>query len=66
MATLRTFGLAGSSVEQSICEESQYLREAMEKEPGEQRPQNKKQTFTEYAVTEDFSPQESLLIPCPC
>ncbi|XP_030290319.1 cytochrome P450 2J2-like [Sparus aurata] len=35
MATLRTFGLARSSMEQSICEESQHLQEAMEKEKGE-------------------------------
>ncbi|XP_029002913.1 cytochrome P450 2J6-like isoform X1 [Betta splendens] len=32
MATLRTFGLAKSSTEQSICEESRHLQEAMEKE----------------------------------
>ncbi|XP_054459002.1 uncharacterized protein LOC129094767 [Anoplopoma fimbria] len=35
MATLRTFGLAKSSMEQSICEESLHLQEAMEKEKGE-------------------------------
>ncbi|XP_044056766.1 cytochrome P450 2J2-like [Siniperca chuatsi] len=35
MATLRTFGLAKSSMEQSICEESRHLQEAMEKENGE-------------------------------
>lgn len=34
MATLRTFGLANSSMEQSICEESRHLQEAMEKEKG--------------------------------
>uniref|UniRef100_A0A3P8ST11 Cytochrome P450, family 2, subfamily N, polypeptide 13 n=1 Tax=Amphiprion percula TaxID=161767 RepID=A0A3P8ST11_AMPPE len=35
MTTLRTFGLAKSSVEQSICDESQHLQEAMEEEEGE-------------------------------
>lgn len=35
MAMLRTFGLAKSSMEQSICEESHHLQEAMEKEKGE-------------------------------
>ncbi|XP_062280654.1 cytochrome P450 2J1-like [Scomber scombrus] len=35
MATLRTFGLAKSSIEQSICEESRHLQEVMEKERGE-------------------------------
>ncbi|XP_047442830.1 uncharacterized protein LOC125009170 [Mugil cephalus] len=35
MATLRTFGLAKSSMEQSICDESRHLQEAMEKEKGE-------------------------------
>ncbi|XP_019936551.1 cytochrome P450 2J2-like isoform X1 [Paralichthys olivaceus] len=35
MAMLRTFGLAKSSTERSICEESQHLQEAMEKEKGE-------------------------------
>ncbi|XP_068599297.1 cytochrome P450 2J6-like [Brachionichthys hirsutus] len=35
MSTLRTFGLAKSSMEQSICEESDYLQEAMEKRKGE-------------------------------
>ncbi|XP_068174781.1 cytochrome P450 2J4-like [Antennarius striatus] len=35
MTMLRTFGLAKSSMEQSICEESHYLQEAMEKEKGE-------------------------------
>ncbi|XP_035508739.1 cytochrome P450 2J2-like [Morone saxatilis] len=35
MAMLRTFGLAKSSIEQSICEESHHLQEAMEKEKGE-------------------------------
>ncbi|XP_067453519.1 cytochrome P450 2J2-like [Thunnus thynnus] len=35
MATLRTFGLAKSTIEQSICEESRHLQEAMEKEKGE-------------------------------
>uniref|UniRef100_A0A3B4WYR2 Cytochrome P450, family 2, subfamily N, polypeptide 13 n=1 Tax=Seriola lalandi dorsalis TaxID=1841481 RepID=A0A3B4WYR2_SERLL len=35
MAMLRTFGLAKSSMEQSICEESRHLQEAMEKEKGE-------------------------------
>ncbi|KAK5869999.1 hypothetical protein PBY51_024669 [Eleginops maclovinus] len=35
MAMLRTFGLAKSSMEQSICEESQHLQEAMQKEEGE-------------------------------
>lgn len=34
MATLRTFGLANSSIEHSICEESHYLQESMEKERG--------------------------------
>lgn len=34
MAMLRTFGLAKSSMEQSICEESGHLQEAMEKEKG--------------------------------
>lgn len=43
MATLRTFGLARSSMEQSICEESQHLQEAMEKEKGWQRQQNSKE-----------------------
>ncbi|KAJ4943715.1 hypothetical protein JOQ06_006213 [Pogonophryne albipinna] len=35
MAMLRTFGLAKSSMEQSICEESHHLQEAMQKEKGE-------------------------------
>ncbi|KAM4548390.1 cytochrome P450 2J2-like [Odontesthes bonariensis] len=35
VATLRTFGLAKSSMEQSICEESRHLQEAMKKEEGE-------------------------------
>uniref|UniRef100_G3PNJ6 Cytochrome P450, family 2, subfamily N, polypeptide 13 n=1 Tax=Gasterosteus aculeatus aculeatus TaxID=481459 RepID=G3PNJ6_GASAC len=35
MSTLRTFGLANSSMEQSICEESRHLQEALEKEKGE-------------------------------
>ncbi|XP_019206850.1 cytochrome P450 2J6 [Oreochromis niloticus] len=35
MATLRTFGLAKESTEQSICDESQHLKDAMEKEKGE-------------------------------
>uniref|UniRef100_A0AAQ6ITU8 Cytochrome P450, family 2, subfamily N, polypeptide 13 n=1 Tax=Anabas testudineus TaxID=64144 RepID=A0AAQ6ITU8_ANATE len=35
MAMLRTFGLAKSSMEQSICEESRHLQEAVEKEKGE-------------------------------
>ncbi|XP_049911350.1 cytochrome P450 2J2-like [Epinephelus moara] len=35
MAMLRTFGLAKSSMEQSILEESHHLQEAMEKEKGE-------------------------------
>ncbi|XP_037626168.1 cytochrome P450 2J2-like isoform X2 [Sebastes umbrosus] len=34
MAMLRTFGLAKSSMEQSICEESLHLQEVMEKEKG--------------------------------
>lgn len=34
MAMLRTFGLAKCSMEQSICEESRHLQEAMEKEKG--------------------------------
>ena len=34
VATLRTFGLAKSSMEQSICEESRHLQEAMKKEEG--------------------------------
>ena len=34
MAMLRTFGLAKSSTERSICEESQHLQEEMEKEKG--------------------------------
>ncbi|XP_008275704.1 cytochrome P450 2J1-like isoform X3 [Stegastes partitus] len=34
MATLRTFGLAKSSMEQNICDESRHLQEAMEKEEG--------------------------------
>lgn len=42
MATLRTFGLAKSSIEQSICEESHHLLEAMGKEKGWQRTLNKK------------------------
>lgn len=37
MATLRTFGLAKSSMEQRICEESRHLQEAMEKEKGWQK-----------------------------
>lgn len=41
MAALRTFGLAKSSMEQSILEESHHLQEAMEKEKGWQRPQNR-------------------------
>ncbi|XP_070687746.1 cytochrome P450 2J1-like [Pempheris klunzingeri] len=35
MAMLRTFGLAKNSMEQSICEESHHLREAMEQKKGE-------------------------------
>ncbi|KAF7661865.1 hypothetical protein LDENG_00251450 [Lucifuga dentata] len=35
MTTLHTFGLAKSSMEQSICEESCHLQERMEKEKGE-------------------------------
>uniref|UniRef100_H3CZV8 Cytochrome P450, family 2, subfamily N, polypeptide 13 n=1 Tax=Tetraodon nigroviridis TaxID=99883 RepID=H3CZV8_TETNG len=35
MATLRSFGLAKGSVEQSICEESRHLQEAMERQRGE-------------------------------
>ncbi|XP_029988172.1 cytochrome P450 2J6-like [Sphaeramia orbicularis] len=35
MATLRTFGLAKSSMEESICEESCHLQEAMERKKGE-------------------------------
>ncbi|XP_059197224.1 uncharacterized protein LOC131977799 [Centropristis striata] len=35
MAALRTFGLANSSMEQSICEESHHLQEAIGKEKGE-------------------------------
>ncbi|KAL6107460.1 uncharacterized protein ACO6RY_18228 [Pungitius sinensis] len=35
MSTLRTLGLANSSMEQSICEESRHLQEALEKEKGE-------------------------------
>ncbi|XP_067369543.1 cytochrome P450 2J2-like isoform X2 [Channa argus] len=35
MAMLRTFGLAKSSMDQNICEESRHLQEAMEKEKGE-------------------------------
>ncbi|KAG7228949.1 hypothetical protein INR49_008727 [Caranx melampygus] len=39
MVMLRTFALAKGSMEQSICEESRYLLEAMEKERGWQKPQ---------------------------
>ncbi|XP_053738887.1 cytochrome P450 2J2-like isoform X1 [Synchiropus splendidus] len=35
MATLRTFGLARSSMEQRICEESRHLLEAIERENGQ-------------------------------
>ncbi|XP_034036270.1 cytochrome P450 2J2-like [Thalassophryne amazonica] len=35
MAAVRTFGLAKSSMEQNICEESRHLQEAMEKAKGE-------------------------------
>ncbi|KAM9763025.1 cytochrome P450 2J6-like isoform 2-T2 [Menidia menidia] len=35
MAMLRTFGLARSSMEQSICEESRHLQEEMKKKEGE-------------------------------
>ncbi|XP_069550924.1 cytochrome P450 2J2-like [Brachyistius frenatus] len=35
MAMLRTFGLTKGSMEQSICDESRHLQEAMEKEEGE-------------------------------
>ncbi len=41
MSMLRTFGLAKSSVEQSVCEESHHLQEAMEKEKGWHKQQNK-------------------------
>lgn len=34
MATLRSFGLANGSVEQSVCEESLHLRAAMERQKG--------------------------------
>ncbi|XP_061593797.1 cytochrome P450 2J2-like isoform X2 [Cololabis saira] len=34
MATLRAFGLAKSSMERTICEESRHLQEAMEQEEG--------------------------------
>ena len=43
MATLRTFGLARSSMEHSICEESHHLQEAMEREKGWQRQQKRKE-----------------------
>lgn len=50
MATLRTFGLAKSSMEQSICEESHHLQEAMEKEKGWQRrtEQKREQKMMEF------------------
>ncbi|XP_013863521.1 cytochrome P450 2J6 [Austrofundulus limnaeus] len=35
MATLRTFGVAKSSTEESVCEESRHLQEAMETKEGE-------------------------------
>uniref|UniRef100_A0A3Q3VUD6 Uncharacterized protein n=1 Tax=Mola mola TaxID=94237 RepID=A0A3Q3VUD6_MOLML len=35
VATLRTFGMAKSSMEQSICEESHHLQEAMQREKAE-------------------------------
>uniref|UniRef100_A0A8C5DHL1 Cytochrome P450, family 2, subfamily N, polypeptide 13 n=1 Tax=Gouania willdenowi TaxID=441366 RepID=A0A8C5DHL1_GOUWI len=35
MATIRTFALANSSMEQNICSESLHLQEAMEKEEGQ-------------------------------
>lgn len=44
MTTLRTFSLAKSSMEQSICDESHQLQEAMEKEKG--RRKTKKRTHT--------------------
>ena len=40
MVTLRTFGLAKSSMQQRICEESYHLQEAMEKEKGWTNQQN--------------------------
>lgn len=44
MAMLRTFGLAKSSMEQSICEESRHLQEAVEKEKGLQNNTTAKDT----------------------
>ncbi|KAF3835026.1 hypothetical protein F7725_027584 [Dissostichus mawsoni] len=41
MAMLRTFGLAKSSMEQSICEESHHLQEAMQKEKGWENQQKR-------------------------
>lgn len=48
MTTLRTFGLAKESTEQSICDESQHLKDAMEKEKGQETAMSESKTHTVY------------------
>lgn len=48
MTTLRTFGLAKESTEQSICDESQHLKDAMEKEKGQETAISESKTHTVY------------------
>lgn len=66
MAALRAFGRAKRSTEQSICEESRHLQEAMEKEKGRQKDTQRKDTDAQCTQTEGIpSVQVSRLTLCP-
>lgn len=58
MATLRSFGLASGSTEQSICEESRHLQEAMERQKGGRRRASAHEC-TPVLLSDGFCPGET-------